>query len=199
MKRRIASYPGSNMAGFSWRWDFHLQREDNGRYTLSCRQVVKEDAPHVIEPTSDLKDGVDIYSAFLGMIEAAGLSKKEIDEEDVAKKIARFGTKVAQPFRDAADILQVRHEEGIAREKKRREEFLEPFKSKIENYLSQISDTPSRFPGSSSPYPSKRTCIRLFIEEYIIKNKAFPVGWHEIRVVSGSHTHNGSRHYFEKT
>jgi hypothetical protein len=199
MKRRIASYPGSNMAGFSWRWDFHLQREDNGRYTLSCRQVVKEDDPHVIEPTSDLKDGVDIYSAFLEMIKVAGFSEEKIDEVDVSNKIARFGKKIAQQFRDAAGILEARHEEGMAREKKRREEFLEPFKNKIENYLSQISDAPGRFPGSSSPYPSRRTWMRLFIEEYIIKNKAFPVGWHEIRVVSGSHTHNGSRHYFEKT
>jgi hypothetical protein len=166
--------------------------------TTVFTRLAAEDDPHVIEPISDLKDGVDIYSSFIEMTNAAWLSDEEIDEGDVANKIARFGKKLAQQFRDAANILEARREEELARQKKRREKIIEPFKDKIEKYLLQISDAPGRFPGSHSPYPSKRAWVRLYIEDYIVKNNSFPEGWHEIKVVSGSHTHNGGRHYFEK-
>jgi hypothetical protein len=80
------------MAGFSWRWNFYLEDENDGAYRLSCQQVITDDEAMVIEPVSRLRRGADVYSALEIMLSEAGNS---LEENELASIKAKIQTKQA--------------------------------------------------------------------------------------------------------
>jgi hypothetical protein len=64
VKTMILTFSDSNMAGFSWSWNFYFEDQKKGAYGLSCEQVTTDDDEAItIEPVSGLRSGADVYNA----------------------------------------------------------------------------------------------------------------------------------------
>jgi len=91
MKQLILEFSGSNMASYSWSWEFYLTSSKRGKLTLSARQIVSEDAPMRIDPVRELHNGADVYEALSAMVEEAGYSLEENDLPAIANEIRSIG------------------------------------------------------------------------------------------------------------
>jgi hypothetical protein len=98
VKQLILSIHDSNMAGDSWRWNFHLERKAGGTHILSCEQI-SEDEPLVIDPVNGLRNGADLYEALSSMLDNCG--SYHLGDQDIsaiAEKIAKLDVAIAKQF-----------------------------------------------------------------------------------------------------
>ncbi|MBP0465885.1 hypothetical protein J5Y09_18305 [Roseomonas sp. PWR1] len=184
MKPMILSFADANMAGFSWRWEFYVERKAKG-FRLSARQVVCEDIPTVVDPVDGLRDGADIYRALDSMLCDVGYSLNQDDVPEISRRIAILDPKAADEFRRGQEILDARDEAEAARRASERDRKLAPFRSRIDAYVLRFSDAPFRNYGGN-----RRVFARAFIEQYVLENGRLPTGEHHIRVggySGGSH------------
>jgi hypothetical protein len=93
---QLLSIHDSNMAGDSWRWNFHLERIAGVALTLSCEKIIEDD-PLVIDPVDDLRNGEDIYEALCSML-SSGYHLGDQDISAIAEKIAKLDVAIAKQF-----------------------------------------------------------------------------------------------------
>jgi hypothetical protein len=102
MKQLLLVISDSNMAGDSWRWDFHLTRKADGSFVLSCEQIIDED-PLEIAPVIDLRTGEDIYDTLCSMLDNCGYHLGDQDITAIAGKIAQLDAAIAKQFSEPSE------------------------------------------------------------------------------------------------
>jgi hypothetical protein len=111
MRQKILTFSDSNMAGYSWRWDFYLEDKAGSTYKLSCKQTIYDDEdddednePLTIKPVSGLRRGADVYDELASMVSEAGYSLHESELPEIAAKIAKFNATLGDQFKRASRI-----------------------------------------------------------------------------------------------
>jgi hypothetical protein len=92
----------SNMAGDTWRWNFHLERKAGGTQALSCEQIIEDD-PLVIDPVNGLRNGADIYDALRSMLDNCGYNLGDLNISAIAENIAKLDVAIAKQFSTPSD------------------------------------------------------------------------------------------------
>lgn len=190
MKRLIYKFSDSNMAGYSWSWEYYLTSPKRGRLTLTGRQIVSDDEPRRIDPRRGLRDGVDVYEALSAMIEEAGYSLAADDLPAIAREIVVLDADVAEQFSNGPELAEERGEVKKKQFADEREAILHPYREIIDNYVLKFSDDPLRYPGGMTTYGTRRGWAKLFIEDYVVANGRLPTGEHRIEIrgySGGSH------------
>lgn len=211
MKNLILKISDSNIAGFQWRWEFYLESERDGSYTLSCRHIVTEDEltttdpigrqqdcddlPSNFDPIRELRDGADIYEALEGMMSEAGYSLGQFYLPQIADEIAKINAVAADGFRCGPELLEKRTEAEDIKKAAEREASLLPFRETIDRYIVRFSDKPLRYPGGAT-CGTARAWAKRFIEDYVIANGRLPTGEHDIKVRINGGSYSGPAHDF---
>ena len=172
------------MAGYEWSWTFFLNRTARGRFTVSCKQRVNEDAAHRIAAKQSLRDGAEIYGALSQLMLEAGYELGDHDLSAIAEKIGEVSASVVDEFVRGEAILSLREEENEARRATDRSEKLRPFRACIDAFAQRFSEAPRRY-GSS-----ERGAAIQFIEQFVIANGHLPDGVHRIQY-SGPTSYSG--------
>jgi hypothetical protein len=187
MKINLIELKDSNMAGYIWKWIFTLNKTKNGKFTLSCKQIVNEGNAYKIPAAKGLKDSVEIYDALNIMMSEAGYSLDDHSLDEIANKILIIDQKIAKEFTNAPEhsierlnLIQIETE-------KNRTLLLAPYKSAILKYVEQFDDEKLRNYGGS-----RRSWTLYFIEEFILANGKLPNGVHRIQIKG----YSGSTHDF---
>ena len=177
MKINLIEFNDSNMAGYSWKWMFDLNKTVNGKFTVSCRQIVNEDNPYKMPAAKGLKDAVEIYDALEIMMSEAGYSLDDQSLDDISNKIMKIDEGIGKDFLSAPERSIERSNLLKIEMQKKRTLILAPYKSIISKYVEQFDDERLRNYGGS-----RRSWTQYFIEEYIVANGKIPNGVHKIQV-----------------
>jgi hypothetical protein len=184
MKAVILEFSDSNMAGYEWSWVFSLTRGEKGSVTLLAEQRGgdSEDEESKIVPVRDLSDGADLYEALEGMLQETGYDILDMDLASVEQRMASIAPKLLENFRRAPEILKLREEERRNKDAQERDLRLAPFRERIDTYLSGIEDRPLRYPGGAGYVGSRRSQIKAFIENHVVRTRELPKGMHAIKL-----------------
>lgn len=195
MKQLILAIDGSNIAGDSWRWEFHLQCPGNGVCTLSGRQAVSGHRSRSIGSRAGLRNGIEVYGALVDLMSEAELVLDDDDLPDIAETIAIHDARLADQFRNAPELIEQRDEAARLASQDARDTQLKPFRGTIDRYVLQFSDAPLRFPGGGS-YGTRRGWMKRYIEDYVIAHGLLPSGTHTIHVEVSGATYSGGTHEY---
>ena len=182
MKRRILVLEDSNLAGFRWRYSFWLSRARDGSFSLTFRQSVRGEGRLDVLPAHELRSGLDVYRALAEMLGVVGYDVNEADAETITEELVQFDSELASQFREAPQLIETEEEIDQSARKEVHRKLVEPFAKTIEEYVARVPDIPLRRPGWIGAFPSSRTWLRHFIEQYVVEHGRLPTGRHLIQV-----------------
>ncbi len=187
MKQEIFVFHDSSMARQEWYWKFVLETEE-GKFVLSAEQSFdcgeEEADPLEIEPKRGLKSGADIYEALRDMLGEIFEDIENIDLMPISVEIAKFDAKTADQFSRGQKLLERRDQRRHRKNQKSRDNALQPFRTKIDEYCAKLDDSRTRGGGGVSR-PSERTRVRAFLEHYLLENGELPRGHQKWRLGNG--------------
>jgi hypothetical protein len=134
-----------------------------------------------------LRDATEIYSALAEMLEQAGCSLPDLDQNKIAAALGALDPALNSAFLAAPDDLEKREEQEIQAAELKRKETLKPFRAQIDRYVKRFSDQNLRLGWGTQQGWAKR-----FIEDYVIAHGDLPTGKHKIEVAG----YHGSEHDF---
>jgi hypothetical protein len=185
----ILHFSDSNMAGYEWTWTFYLNRTANGRFTVSCKQMVTEESALRVPARKGLRDGADVYGALEEVVSEAGYCLDDFDAGPIASEVKKVDPSLVDQFLRGPEILEQRQEKENEVRAAERERKLLPFRNVIDEYVVCFSDIPSKYG------PSQREAAKRFIEDYALDHGMLPDGVHRIRISAGMR-YSGSEHDF---
>jgi hypothetical protein len=169
MKLVVLEIADNNLAGFSWRWSFSVERLPSGTFTLSAKQLVTEGRALALKPRKGLRDGVDLYEAMESMLSEAGYSLEESDLPAIMVNVAKVDTSVAEQFSQCPELRDEREVQKQQKLEAERQAALAPYRKAIDQYVLRFSDHPLR-----NAVGSQRFWMRRFIEDFALANGQLP-------------------------
>lgn len=106
----ILHFSDSNMAGYEWTWTFYLDRTANGRFTVSCKQMVTEESALRVPARKGLRDGADVYGALEEVVSEARYCLDDFDAGPIASEVKKVDPSLVDQFLRGPEILEQRQE-----------------------------------------------------------------------------------------
>jgi hypothetical protein len=202
MKQLILVLHDSNMAGYSWRWCFYLERQEDGRYALTGEQDeavsfgpdgerTRDEQVETVAPIPDLRDGADVYEALATMLSDQGYSINNYDLGEIAQAISAVDPAAAEQFLHGEELLESRAGQGHEQAMAERDAALAPFRDKIDQYVCKLQET-RRLPFGVP----RRTGVKQFMEDYVLTHGKLPTGKHRIETRLGWLSFSEAEHDF---
>jgi hypothetical protein len=112
MRSVILKFNDANMAGFEWSWTFFLDKAADGRFTVSCKQTVKEDMPLTRPARNGLRDGAEVYGALRDLVYEAGYALEGYDLAEISRAVKAVDPALVDDFLNGKAILKQQAEEA---------------------------------------------------------------------------------------